>query len=121
MKDKTNRNTVIVIGCVVILSVFLMVICFNVALIMVYPPSSQYQVDEIIGKTREEIIEKYGEPFAEYSDEDGNEMHYALSSLQEISRFWYYTEATAMYPVVICFDENGIAIRVYETKAEAYW
>lgn len=61
-------------------------------------PGHIYRDSLILGKTREEIIEIYGEPDQEFR---ANEIDYRINCV--LSRYCYHR---------IIFDENGIAIDI---------
>lgn len=109
-------NTAIIIGVICVLTVFLAVGAFYLALSMVYP-TSPYNPDYILGKTveeitahypggrvRTEIIHKYGAPIDETIEE--TVIYYSL----DIHRFEGLLPISSRnYTLRIHINEDGIA------------
>lgn len=114
MMDRKKINTILICAMIWVAVAMLVAIGFYASLRICYRPSDVLDADDILGKTKEEIILKYGDPDVDYEDADGEKR---IGYLVETDRFLmiYNTEKFRMD---IAFNDDGIAYKMYECYVE---
>jgi hypothetical protein len=92
--------------------IFAIIAVFLIIIILAFTPYVKYRESFIIGKTRNEIVDKYG-------DFDFNFTSFAVYKIPEnfFDRIWrYFMGGRPINCYYIEFDDDGIAEKVYKSE-----